>query len=148
MDTCPACGTELGDAVTECPSCGLKTIEATDSFPPVTGGDEPAEVTLEQVESPVLIVRKGAEVGERFYIDRPKLTIGRDPRSDVFLNDVTVSRKHAVVEKVGDEVSISDVGSLNGTYVNGVSVDNAVLESGSFVQIGRFQMVYLAGGGE
>ena len=146
MNRCPSCGTELDATAKECPSCGLRPIEMTDSFPPVTADQEPVE-PIEAVESPVLIVRKGVEVGERFYIDSPKLTIGRDPKSDIFLNDVTVSRSHAVLERDGDEVSIADAGSLNGTYINGVSTEKATLTPGSFVQIGRFQMVFLSSGG-
>ena len=84
----------------------------------------------------MLVVRKGPQPGERFFIDRPRLTIGRDPESDIFLNDMTVSRMHAVVELIGATVTVTDAGSLNGTYVNGVLVDSAVLEHGDAVQIG------------
>jgi pSer/pThr/pTyr-binding forkhead associated (FHA) protein len=90
-------------------------------------------------------VHKGHETGQKFYVDRPRLTLGRDPRADVFLNDVTVSRNHAVVSMAGSEISIEDVGSLNGIYVNGVSVDKAILHDGDRVQIGTFQMVFLTG---
>jgi pSer/pThr/pTyr-binding forkhead associated (FHA) protein len=81
-------------------------------------------------------------VGERFYIDRAHLEIGRDPDADIFLNDVTVSRVHAVLELADGRVSIRDVGSLNGTYVNGEYVDSAELVSGDVVQIGTFQMLF------
>jgi pSer/pThr/pTyr-binding forkhead associated (FHA) protein len=87
-------------------------------------------------------------VGERFYLDRPRLVVGRDPASDIFLNDITVSREHAVLDVHPAEVIVSDAGSLNGTYVNGVSVDRAVLRNGDQLQIGRFQMVFLSGGGQ
>ena len=119
---------------------------STESFPAVeaelVGGVEP-EV---YVDGPALVVRKGHEVGERFLIDRPRLTIGRDPESDIFLNDVTVSREHAVIEMAGDDLTIRDAGSLNGTYVNGVCVDAAHLSAGDAVQIGTFQMVFVGGG--
>lgn len=148
MDTCPACGAHIEGGVAACPSCGQPLREQTASFPPVTQ-TPPAPVRMPVgVDGPVLVVRKGPEVGERFYLDRPRLTVGRDPRSDIFLNDITVSRAHAVLE-VGDfEVSLTDAGSLNGVYVNGVNVDRAVLRDGDQVQIGRFQMVFLSGGGE
>jgi pSer/pThr/pTyr-binding forkhead associated (FHA) protein len=129
-----------------CPSCGLALVEATASFPPLSdghGGDDLSPGS----EGPLLIVRKGPEVGERFYVDRPRLTIGRDPTSDVFLNDITVSRSHAVVERQGGEITISDAGSLNGTYVNGVSIDRVALRAGDAVQIGRFVMAFVDGGG-
>jgi pSer/pThr/pTyr-binding forkhead associated (FHA) protein len=146
MDTCPGCGAALDGERSTCPSCGRSLTEITESFPPVGDGAE----ALDQVvpsEGPLLVVRKGPEVGERFYIDRPTITIGRDPASDIFLNDITVSRNHARLDCTGDEVSVTDAGSLNGTYVNGVSVDRAILRNGDSVQIGRFQMVFLSGGG-
>jgi pSer/pThr/pTyr-binding forkhead associated (FHA) protein len=123
--------------------------EATAEFAPVTGplagrsGEEPVST-----DGPVLIVRKGPEVGERFYLDRPRLTVGRDPASGIFLNDITVSRDHAVLMLAGDEVTIEDAGSLNGVYVNGASVTRKVLADGDSVQIGRFQMMFHSGGGE
>jgi pSer/pThr/pTyr-binding forkhead associated (FHA) protein len=98
-------------------------------------------------EGPVLVVRKGPQPGERFFVDRGKLTIGRDPESDIFLNDITVSRAHAVIECKDDVVSVSDAGSLNGTYVNGEVCDTAVLKNGDVVQIGTFQMLFLSGPG-
>jgi pSer/pThr/pTyr-binding forkhead associated (FHA) protein len=85
-------------------------------------------------------------VGERFYLERPEITIGRDPESDIFLNDVTVSRKHARLLVAEGVVTIEDAGSLNGTYINDLRVDTAVLGSGDAVQIGRFRMVFLPGG--
>ena len=95
----------------------------------------------------MLIVAKGPEVGERFYLDRATLTIGRDPSCDIFLNDITVSRQHATLSRSDDEVAVEDAGSLNGTYVNGVSVSRVVLRPGDLLQVGRFQMAFVTGGG-
>ena len=146
MSECPSCGRPVTAAESVCPGCGELLMGATESFPAVdaelVGGREP-DVS---VEGPALVVRKGHEIGERFMIDRPRLTIGRDPDADIFLNDVTVSRAHAALELVGGAVTISDAGSLNGTYVNGVCVDAAQLTSGDVVQIGMFQMVFVGGG--
>jgi pSer/pThr/pTyr-binding forkhead associated (FHA) protein len=114
--------------------------QATASFAPVAS--ELHDVAGEDVEGPVLVVRKGPQLGEKFFIDRPQLNVGRDPESDIFLNDMTVSRAHAVFEMAGNTVTVRDVGSLNGTYVNGVIVDSAPLSSGDVVQIGTFQMVF------
>jgi hypothetical protein len=146
MDTCPACGSAVEDDSTVCPSCGATLDEITASFSAVSAEEESSSV-WEDIDGPVLVVRKGPEVGERFYIDRARLTIGRDPACDIFLNDITVSRAHAVLEVSEGEVVVSDGGSLNGTYVNGVSVDRAVLHTGDGLQVGRFQMVFLSGGG-
>ncbi len=145
MTNCPGCGAAVEGGVASCPECGRRLEGSTESFTPV--GVEGAEAIAEfgNAEGPVLVVRKGPELGERFYVDRGRLILGRDPQADIFLNDVTVSRRHAVVSKTGDLVEVEDVGSLNGTYVNGVCVDKAQLRSGDTLQIGLFQMVFLAG---
>ena len=144
MNTCPACGANVDDSGV-CSACGLRLEDATASFAPVGEDLGAEERTSVPTEGPVLVVRKGPELGERFYIDRQRLTIGRDPGADVFLNDVTVSRRHAVLTTAGSEVTVEDAGSLNGIYINGVCVDKAVLTHGDAVQIGTFQMVYLSG---
>ena len=148
MDQCPECGAAVMPHDVECPACGTRLEGATASFEAV--GEPSAPVYVADVgvsEVPVLIVRKGAEVGERFYLERSDITIGRDPESDIFLNDVTVSRGHARLKIGGGEVTVTDDGSLNGTYVNNVLVDSAVLKTGDALQIGMFQMVFLGGGG-
>jgi hypothetical protein len=149
MDTCSACGAALEPGASTCGECGALTHEATAEFPPVAGPlTGPSARDAVDLDGPVLVVRRGPEVGERFYLDRGRLSIGRDPVSDIFLNDITVSREHAVLTKSGSEVSIEDVGSLNGVYVNGASVTRVRLRNGDQVQIGRFQMVFNSGEGE
>jgi hypothetical protein len=130
-----------------CPTCGAAVREVTASFPPVEDGVESTSAVVDDTEGPLLVVRKGPEVGERFYLDRARLVMGRDPACEIFLNDITVSREHAVLDVRTGEVGVTDAGSLNGTYVNGVSVDRAVLRNGDQLQIGRFQMVFLSGEG-
>lgn len=147
MDTCPACGGAVTEGASTCPECGAQLREVTASFPPVSDGVESTSAVAEDAEGPLLVVRKGPEVGERFYLDRSRLVVGRDPASDIFLNDITVSREHAVLDVTPAEVIVSDAGSLNGTYVNGVSVDRAVLRNGDQLQVGRFQMVFLCADG-
>ena len=146
MTNCPKCGAPAQDGAEHCHECGLRLEGATQSFAPVGDGVDGASLAEEVPEGPVLIVRKGPEVGERFYVDRDRLTIGRDPESDIFLNDVTVSRTHAIVSRSADAITIQDSGSLNGTYVNGSCVDKATLASGDAVQLGTFQMLFLGGG--
>lgn len=147
MESCPRCGARLEPDSESCPACGHDLHEETASFAPVTPTVETVASRV-GLEGPVLVVRKGPEVGERFYLDRPRLTIGRDPGSDIFLNDITVSRAHAVLDVSPTEVSVTDAGSLNGVYVNGETVDRTVLRDGDQLQIGRFQMVFLYGGDE
>lgn len=147
MAECPECGGLLEREDSTCSACGASASDRTASFEPVGGvygADSPAE---EVDEGPALVVRKGPQPGERFYLDRARLSVGRDPQSDIFLNDMTVSRTHAVLEVIGASVTVRDAGSLNGTYVNGVCVDVAPLRDGDVVQVGTFQMVFIGGEG-
>jgi pSer/pThr/pTyr-binding forkhead associated (FHA) protein len=92
----------------------------------------------------LLLVKRGPNAGSTFLIDQETTTAGRDPGSAVFLDDVTVSRKHAIVERRGDEWFVKDTGSLNGTYVNGEQVDETKLTTGDEVQIGKFKLTFFA----
>lgn len=147
MAQCHACGAEVGGEQGTCPSCGARLSEPTASFEPIAVDVSTDVVPGAQGESSALIVRKGPQPGERFFIDRERLTIGRDPDSDIFLNDLTVSRQHAVLEAKGGKVSVKDAGSLNGTYVNGEIAESSELSEGDVVQIGTFQMVFVGGTG-
>ncbi len=148
MDRCPACDAAVSDGDLVCAECGTRIGGSTESFEVVVVEEPAAEAgVFDATGVPVLVVRKGVEVGERFYLEQPSVTIGRDPESDIFLNDVTVSRSHAVLTVGEDAVRIQDAGSLNGTYVNDRIVTETTLQSGDAVQIGRFQMVFLSGGG-
>jgi pSer/pThr/pTyr-binding forkhead associated (FHA) protein len=146
MAQCPSCGAEIGAENTECPQCGANLAEPTASFSPVDLAPAETKKASASSEGPVLIVRKGPQPGEKFYVDRERLTVGRDPESDIFLNDMTVSRTHAVIERKDNVVTVKDAGSLNGTYVNGKVVESATLENGDAVQIGTFQMVFCGAG--
>ena len=90
----------------------------------------------------LLIVQRGPNTGARFLLDNEQVTSGRGPDSDIFLDDVTVSRKHAVFSWEGDHFVVRDVGSLNGTYVNMQRVDEADLQDRDEVQIGKFRLVF------
>jgi hypothetical protein len=143
---CSACGAEVEAGIAECPECGTRLSEPTAAFDPVEV--EAPEAKMPPVtEGPVLVVRKGPQPGEKFFIERDNLTVGRDPASDIFLNDMTVSRTHATVESANGVVSVKDAGSLNGTYLNGEVVESATLDDGDILQIGTFQMVFLIGPG-
>lgn len=146
-DRCPQCEADVPEGTAACPSCGADIAGATASFAPVDSGAVAPTKTDEALEGPVLVVRKGPTPGERFFLESPRLSIGRDPDSDIFLNDMTVSRAHAALDIVGGEVTVRDLGSLNGTYVNGVIVDAARLGNGDVLQIGTFQMVFVGAGG-
>ena len=95
--------------------------------------------------SALLVVKRGPNAGSRFLLDQPTTSAGRHPDSDIFLDDVTVSRRHAEFRLETNEFQVVDVGSLNGTYVNREPVDSAVLANGDEVQIGKFRLVFLTG---
>jgi pSer/pThr/pTyr-binding forkhead associated (FHA) protein len=91
----------------------------------------------------LLVVRRGPNAGSRFLLDVDLVTAGRHPDSDIFLDDVTVSRRHAQFVRIGSGYAVKDVGSLNGTYVNRHRIDEAQLSRGDEVQIGKYRLVYL-----
>ncbi|MFZ1163832.1 glycogen accumulation regulator GarA [Mycobacterium sp.] len=132
------------------------TVETTSVFradflneldAPAQSGSETAVSGVEGLPagSALLVVKRGPNAGSRFLLDQPTTSAGRHPDSDIFLDDVTVSRRHAEFRLETDEFHVVDVGSLNGTYVNREPVDSAVLANGDEVQIGKFRLVFLTG---
>ena len=93
----------------------------------------------------LLVVQKGPGAGSRFLMDVDTVAAGRHPDSEIFLDDVTVSRRHAVFERTGGTFTVSDAGSLNGTYVNRDRIEEVQLQDGDEVQIGKFRLVFFAG---
>lgn len=111
---------------------------------------ESSESTLTGMEpvasgTALLVVKRGPNAGSRFILDKDVITAGRHPESDIFLDDVTVSRRHAEFTRVDDGFEVADTGSLNGTYVNREAVESSALANGDEVQIGKFRLVYLTG---
>ncbi|MEO0026753.1 MAG: hypothetical protein RL716_84 [Actinomycetota bacterium] len=94
--------------------------------------------------SALLIVKRGPDEGSRFLLDQDRTTVGRHPNADIFLDDVTVSRRHSEFIRNGKGFRVVDLGSLNGTYYQGARIDIADLEDGSEVQVGKFRMTYYA----
>ncbi len=94
--------------------------------------------------SALLVVRRGPNIGARFLLDADVTTAGRHPDADVFLDDVTVSRRHTEFLRHGTAFELRDLGSLNGTYFDGVRVDSALLTDGAEVQIGKFRLTFYA----
>jgi pSer/pThr/pTyr-binding forkhead associated (FHA) protein len=113
-------------------------IAETDVAPARVAGSLPPGTAL-------LVVRRGPNAGARFLLDHDVTTSGRHPDSDIFLDDVTVSRRHAEFHRDGSTFTVRDVGSLNGTYVNRERVEAATLAGGDEVQIGKFRLVLIAG---
>lgn len=103
------------------------------------------EEIAQSSEKAMLIINRGSNLGSRFLITAQGASIGRSSGSDVFLDDVTVSRSHAKIESTSVGFSLKDSGSLNGTYVNNVSVSEQVLHSGDQIQIGKFHLLFVSG---
>ena len=145
---CPQCQTKNAPESQFCSHCGAKLMadpETTISFvEPIEVSDE-EKLDLERLalEGPLLVVVKGIGVGQTFQIGDVDIFIGRDPSSDIFLDDITVSRKHAQIKREGGGLVIVDIGSLNGTYLNKERVDKAGLSHGDEIQIGKFKMAFL-----
>jgi hypothetical protein len=158
---CTACGTENPPNSRFCANCGA-ALPAAASGPDVTSvlsatGPAPEadadsefkpEVHQGAVDalppgSALLVVKRGPNAGSRFLLDQDVTSAGRHPDSDIFLDDVTVSRRHAEFRREGSGYTVHDVGSLNGTYVNRERIDAAPLSGGDEVQIGKFRLVYL-----
>ena len=148
---CTNCGTPLsrdvspvGDQGDSTSTMSLSAIEAAVEY---EQGEEPAADQMGVEALPpnagLLLVRRGPNAGSRFLLDRDITTVGRHPESDIFLDDVTVSRRHAEFHRHGGRFSVRDMGSLNGTYANRERIDEIALSSGDEVQIGRFRLVYL-----
>lgn len=94
--------------------------------------------------SALLVVRRGPNVGARFLLDADSTVAGRHPEADIFLDDVTVSRRHAEFLRVGTSFQVRDLGSLNGTYFDGVRIETALLSDGAEVQVGKFRLTFYA----
>jgi pSer/pThr/pTyr-binding forkhead associated (FHA) protein len=153
---CSRCGHRNPAEANFCSSCGAglevrgddrtMTHEAI-SVDSGNGPDSGEVYTVDDLPVGVgmLIVHRGPGAGSRFLLDRDVVAAGRHPDSDIFLDDVTVSRRHAEVVQTGDGYLVRDVGSLNGTYLNRERVDEAPIQNGDELQIGRFKLVFVAG---
>lgn len=140
---CPRCSVLNPGGARFCTACGAELPEeeaATGSLTEV-GVDVPGAGEVGQ-----LIVTRGATAGARYALGAGTTSIGRHPDSDVFLDDITVSRRHAEVRRSSDGLFLlADVGSLNGTYLDGDRVEEAALREGAQIQVGKFRLVFVIG---
>jgi pSer/pThr/pTyr-binding forkhead associated (FHA) protein len=150
---CPRCGHENPRDARFCSSCGAQ----------LPGDDKTTTLALTAVEAAedtddlarfleglppgvgLLVVRHGPNAGSTYRVESGTTTIGRHPDSDIFLDDITVSRRHVAIDKTPDGYRLKDVGSLNGTYVNRERVDEADLRHGDEVQIGKYRLSFVLG---
>ena len=155
---CNNCGHKNPLGANFCSSCG-SPLERSLGDPttitfPIDGGEtddgrDENDVVFDLDDIPpgggLLVVVRGPIAGTRLALTKPVTTAGRHPQSDLFLDDITVSRRHAEFVRADDGFKVRDVGSLNGTYVNRERVEAATLSNGDEVQIGKFRLVYVAG---
>lgn len=142
---CSQCGTQLERA--DRPAADVFETTRTMQAVPESGEDALSADDEEAVGalpkgSALLIVRRGADAGSRFLLDTESTTVGRSQEADILLDDISVSRRHAVFSRTDDGVVVKDIGSLNGTYVNRQMVDEQLLQPGDEVQIGKFRLVF------
>ncbi len=169
MPYCSQCGSQNADNAKFCSQCGSPLARPEgesrqeDSSATITFGAPPtserkgesderaklndadaAAVDALPAGSALLVVQRGPGAGSRYLLDTALNTVGRHPESDIFLDDITVSRRHAEFHRGEDTFSVRDVGSLNGTYLNGDRVDEADLQNGDEVRIGKFRLIFFA----
>ena len=166
MPFCTNCGRQNPDDARFCSQCGTRLL--TDSQAPAPEGEATSTISLGATAASdtsdrqlnavdaaavdalpaghaLLVVQRGPGAGSRFLLDADLVTAGRHPDSEIFLDDVTVSRRHAEFTREGTMFTVSDVGSLNGTYVNRDRIDHVLLKDGDEVQIGKYRLVFFAG---
>ena len=148
---CPECGFQNPESANYCTRCGALLVkegqaDTTMTFTPEDGELETGEQLEELgIDRPALVVRSGGgRTGETFHPEGDRTTIGRSPDCGVFLDDVTVSRRHAVLEERDGHYYVEDQGSLNGTFLNRRRIESAELTDGDELQIGKYRLTFLA----
>jgi pSer/pThr/pTyr-binding forkhead associated (FHA) protein len=147
---CPNCGFRNSEGVNYCSRCGASLIadqpdsQTTMSYSPTESASELSPIEGAPPEAASIVIRSGGgRAGETYALTAERTTVGRHPDSDVFLDDVTVSRNHAVITRDGADYVISDEGSLNGTYVNRRRGERTTLSDGDEIQIGKYKLTFL-----
>ena len=138
---CSSCGGALEQGTGEESTVTLSPVEATES------PDDEISVALDELPEGVgmVVVKRGPNAGSKYTLDQPVTTAGRHPESHIFLDDITVSRRHAEFRQGDTGYTVADVGSLNGTYLNRGRIEEAPLTNGDEVQIGKYRLVFLTG---
>jgi pSer/pThr/pTyr-binding forkhead associated (FHA) protein len=147
---CPECGFQNPETANYCSKCGSLLVreesgETTMAFTPDEADEEGQPATADfGINGPALVVRSGGgRAGETFPLGTEETTIGRSPDCDIFLDDVTVSRRHAVIKRKSNQLEIEDLGSLNGTFLNRRRIESGVLSDGDELQIGKYKLTFL-----
>jgi hypothetical protein len=153
--SCPECGFLNAEGANYCQNCGAHMpVEGAEPSGPTTatyrigetGEVEPVELDEVRAAGAALVIRSGGgRTGESFPLGGGRMSVGRQPEADIFLDDVTVSRDHALLVRRGEDWYLDDCGSLNGTYVNRRRVDSHRLADGDELQVGKYRLTFLAG---
>ena len=149
---CAGCGHRNVPTANFCSSCGaqLERVDITTEISAITL-ESPDGIEIDRsafgVHEGLFVVLQGAKTGARYALDDDVVTVGRHPKGTIFLDDITVSRRHAEVRRDGARYWVRDVGSLNGTYVNRERVDDTELSDGDELQVGKFKLVFVHGTG-
>ncbi len=144
MTTCPICKNPLEDDSSSCSVCGYRFHDTTQEFQPVELTPRPDNGEQHTSSVASLVVCYGKQEGIIYKLEGESASVGRSPQCDVFLNDMTVSRDHAVLEKIEGVWTIKDADSFNGVWVNNKNVDHVVLCDGDLIQIGCFVLKFSA----
>jgi hypothetical protein len=146
---CPECGFQNPEVANYCAKCGALLVkdeggvETTMSYVPEEAEDESGTLEDLGVKGPALVVRSGGgRVGETFPVEAERTLIGRSPDCEIFLDDVTVSRKHAVLHHRDDAFLVEDLGSLNGTFLNKERIESGELSDTDELQIGKYRLTF------
>ena len=142
---CSSCGSSLDAPRATSDDTRLIPVTRVDAEEEVPGATKAVPRADVPAGQGVLVVKRGPNAGSRFVLAGTAVTAGRSPDSDIFLDDVTVSRRHASFVPSGSSYEVRDVGSLNGTYLNRERIESAPLANGDEVQIGKFRLVFLTG---
>ena len=141
---CPECGFQSPESASYCARCGALLARDTAGETTMSLGPDEIDAVPESIDGPALVVRSGGgRAGESFEAIGDHALIGRSPECDIFLDDVTVSRRHAELTREGSVFTIRDLGSLNGTFVNRRRIESSVLDDDDEVQIGKYRMTFL-----
>ncbi len=148
---CPECGAQNELTEKVCSNCkseiaNFKTETETFIHNPSKTKEEP-QIDISELkdgEAAVFVVKKGPILGQRLPINDDETLIGRDPKADIFLNDITVSRRHAKIVRGDSGATVKDLGSLNGSYLNGDIITDSALKNNDELQIGKFLLVFLS----
>jgi hypothetical protein len=157
---CTKCGHYNPESSVFCARCGERLKKSDDAMDETTTGLPAVEIEIEdegeispnlepteplEKGSAILVIKKGPDAGMRFTINREVIVIGRHPESDIFLDDITVSRRHAEIRRDESGFTLQDTASLNGTYLNRERIESAPLSNGDEIQIGKYRLLFYSG---